>query len=311
LVPKGLRAHVKQQLQWAGLPGEERKWLGTLVVQAFVLGLLGAALVQVVLSMLLLTVLAFIAVFLFVFAFRLLILHNRVEKRAAIVESMLPDALRVTASNIKAGMVPLVALRMAARPELGPLREEIEWVTAKSMGTGSLVDALRQISSRIKSKTLERSLSLFASALKSGGTLSLLLENIAEEIRTGMEMREQLIAGTRMYVFFILFTVIIAMPALLSVSLQFVDIVDRMEFANTQVSQNLGLYIASPLNYDTLFMISVVTLVMTSLFASALIGVVHRGRKLAGYGYVPITVIGSIAFFLIMRQYILQIFFPV
>ncbi|VVC02694.1 Uncharacterised protein [Candidatus Burarchaeum australiense] len=59
-----------------------------------------------------------------------------------------------------------------------------------------------------------------------------------------------------------------------------------------------------------LFTLSLLTLAVTSIFASALIGVVQRGSKLAGYTYLPITLLGSIIFFVIMRQYILRIFFP-
>ena len=49
---------------------------------------------------------------------------------------------------------------------------------------------------------------------------------------------------------------------------------------------------------------------VTSLLASALIGVVKEGRELAGYPYVLLTVIGSLMFFFIMRQYALRVFFP-
>ena len=304
------RSYVRRQLEWAGEKEEESTWLGRTLVLAFVLALALALIIQRTLVSIPLTVLAFIAAFTLVLGTRLLMLHNTIQERAKIVEVMLPDALRVTASNIRAGMVPLVALRMAARPELGPLRDEIEWVTAKSMGSGSLVDALAEMSERIKSRTLERSMALFASALRSGGMLSLLLENMAEEIRNGLEMRERLIAGTRMYVLFILFTVIIAMPSLLAVSLQFVEIAGKMEVEQTAFTQNIGLSIGSPLNYDLVFAFSVITLVVTSLLASALIGVVKEGRELAGYPYVLLTVIGSLMFFFIMRQYALRVFFP-
>ncbi|RLG19964.1 hypothetical protein DRN67_01285 [Candidatus Micrarchaeota archaeon] len=310
LVSGGTRSYVKQQLAWAGHTEDEMIWLGRSLVLAFLLGVIGGLIAYFGFDSIPYALLAFASFFTLIMGVRILMLHNMVQERAKVVETMLPDALRVTASNIKAGMVPLVALRMAARPELGPLKDEIEWVTAKSMGAGSLVQALSQISMRIKSRTLERSMSLFASALKSGGTLSVLLENIAEEIRDGLEMREKLVAGTRMYVFFILFTVIIAMPALLAVSLQFVDIVNSIEIVESGISQSIGLSVQSPMRSETVSTFSIITLIVTSILASALIGVVHEGRELAGYPYVALTVVGSIISFFIMRQYILRLFFP-
>lgn len=310
LMPASMQAHVKRELAWAGEEADERQWLGELVALAFVIAVAAGAIAHYRFVSIEFTLLEGLFFFLFVIGLKLILLHNKVEERARKVEEMLPEALHMTASNIKAGMVPIVALRMAARPELGPLKEEIEWVTAKSMGSGSLVDALAKISTRIRSRTLERSMALFASALKSGGSISVLLESMAEEIRGGLEMQERLVAGTRTYVLFILFTVIIAMPALLAVSLQFVDIVNRMELTNASLAQGLGLTVAQPMNYNILFTLSLLTLAVTSIFASALIGVVHRGSKLAGYTYLPITLLGSLIFFFMMRSYVLGIFFP-
>jgi len=310
LMPASLQAHVRQELEWAGEEADERQWLGEVGGLAFIIAVAAGAVAQYRFTSPELTLLEALFFFLFVIGLKLILLHNKVEERARKVEEMLPEALHMTASNIKAGMVPVVALRMAARPELGPLKGEIEWVTAKSMGSGSLVDALAHISTRIKSRTLERSMALFASALKSGGSISVLLESMAEEIRTGLELQERLVAGTRTYVLFILFTVIIVMPALLAVSLQFVDIVNRMELTNASLAQGLGLTAAQPMNYNVLFTLSLLTLTVTSIFASALMGVVHRGSKLSGYTYLPVTLLGSLIFFFIMRSYVLGLFFP-
>ena len=83
-----------------------------------------------------------------------------------------------------------------------------------------------------------------------------------------------------------------------------------MEVVESSMTQNIGLSIGSPLSYETVFIFSVITLIMTSLLAGALIGVVNEGRELAGYPYVLLTLVGSLIFFFMMRQYVLRMFFP-
>ncbi|MDO8339210.1 MAG: hypothetical protein Q7T16_00985, partial [Candidatus Burarchaeum sp.] len=69
-------------------------------------------------------------------------LYYIIDDRRKRVEKVLPDFLLMVVANLKAGMAPFPAFRKASRPEFGPLEEEIELASARTMGTESLTLAL-------------------------------------------------------------------------------------------------------------------------------------------------------------------------
>lgn len=200
-------------------------------------------------------------------------------------------------------------MRTAARPEFGPLEEEIRWVTTKSLGIESFTEALREMSKRVKSETFERTVSLFVVSMRSGGNLAVLLENAADDILESQDLRHELIAGTNMYVVFILFAVLVGTPALLSISIQFVGMVTSMQekVVSSSLTNEIGLRMGTPISVDFLFETSIAVLVLTSLLVSLLIGVIHDGKELNGLKYYLIFVICSIVIFLIMKEYLLKV----
>ena len=82
------------------------------------------------------------------------------EKRAAAVDSILPDALQLISANVRSGMTIDRAIWLSARPEFGPLEEEIKRVSTEVLGSASITDALSRMTERIKSKSLERAVTL-------------------------------------------------------------------------------------------------------------------------------------------------------
>jgi archaellum biogenesis protein FlaJ (TadC family) len=172
------------------------------------------------------------------------------------------------------------------------------------LGTESFIDALGEISRRIKSDMLNRTMILFASSLRSGGSVSKVLETSAEDIRENQELRRELIAGTNMYVVFILFTVVIAMPALMSLSIQFVDMVSKLHSPDSLLSKQIGLGMSVPISEEFIFMVSVFTLVITSVLSSLMIGVIHHGKELNGLRYAPLILSLSLTFFYVSKTYL-------
>ena len=61
------------------------------------------------------------------------------EAKAKFMEKVLPDALQLMSSNLRAGMTPERALLLAARSEFGPLSDEINRV-GKEVAVGKGVD---------------------------------------------------------------------------------------------------------------------------------------------------------------------------
>ncbi len=310
LTPRGINKHLKEMLDYAGVEMDSRVWFGSVLILSLLFGIVSLLFSWVILGVTEAGILFLIAVLVFLFTFftLYLVLHFRVEDRRRRIENVLPDALQIIAANIRAGLTPLAALRTAARPEFGPLEEEIRCVTAKSLGIESFTDALMEMSKRIKSEVLERTVALFIVSMRSGGSLAVLLENAADDILEGQELRRELIAGTNMYIVFILFAVLIGMPALLSISIEFVNVINSLQQTgvSTSLSGQVGLAMSAPVSADFLLYASIATIVGTSVTVSMLIGVIHDGKELNGLKYTLYMLIASLIAFLLMHNYVLK-----
>ncbi|MCX6775916.1 MAG: type II secretion system F family protein [Candidatus Micrarchaeota archaeon] len=310
LTPKGINKHIEEMLEYSGADMDARVWMGSVLLLSVLFGIAVLLFGWIVLELTPISILLLssVAAFAFVVFSLYLILHFRVEDRKRRIENALPDALQLIAANVRAGLTPLAALRTAARPEFGPLEEEVRYVTAKSLGIGSFTDALTEMSKRIKSETLERTVALFVVSMRSGGSLAVLLENAADDIMEGQELRRQLITGTSMYIVFILFAVLIGMPVLLSISIEFVNMMSSLQqqSAQTSLSGEVGLTMGTPISADFLFNVSIFAIIATSITVSILIGVIHDGKELNGLRYTLYLFAVAIIVFLVMHTYILK-----
>lgn len=310
IAPEAIVRHMGQMLRWAGLPHEAKSWLGSVLFFAWlcaVIVFLGLWIVIGVTNVLVLFAVS-TSMLVFVFFVFYFMLFMRVEDRRKRVEQVLPDALHMVAANIRAGMSPVIALRAASRPEFGPLEEEIRVATAKALGTESFGGALMEMGTRIRSEVLDRTVSLFTTSMRSGGNLAALLENSANEILEAHELRRELIAGTNMYMVFIIFTMIIGMPLLLSISIQFVGTVESLQMKGVggTFTKELGVAVKPPVSANFMEQVALVSLLATAIFASMLVGVIHDGSEWYGLRLAPLFAIASLLVFFLLRSYVLK-----
>ncbi len=240
-------------------------------------------------------------------------LYYVVEGRATWVEQMLPDFLLLVASNINAGMTPFAAFQAAARPDFGPLAEEVRFAVAKSLGTNSFSQALAELSARVRSETLQEVASFFSQALKAGGRLAKLVESTAFDLRQTQELKKELQSSTRMYVMFVAFIVTIATPLLLAVSVQFLDMIQGIQSQSHFGSANeagLGfLATSSELSGDFMARVALVLLAGNALLAGLFMGVLATGKPKMGLKYFPLILVVSLVSFALSRV-MLRAMFP-
>jgi len=233
-------------------------------------------------------------------------LYYMIEGRTQFVEEILPDFLLLVASHINAGMTPFSAFRNAARKEFGPLSDEIKIATSKSLGTQSFSQALKELSSRLDSRVLKETIWFFSQAMKSGGKLSKLLETTAFDLRQTREMREELYSSTRMYVLFVAFVVIIGAPMLLSISIQFLDMISGIQAQNPVVSGAAGTSVGFlggklSITSEAVYIIAYTLLLGNAILASMFMGVLTTGKPPMGIKYIPMVAIASIIMFFLAR----------
>ncbi len=311
LMPSFYKRKVEKLVPLSGEAMSAEYWLGSSTLLALLIGI-AITLVPFALEGKLGFVYAIIgaAAFLLIEIITYVILLLKVEDRKTRIENALPDVLIMVSANLKAGMDPFQALKTAGQRELGPLKEEIESATAKSMGTTSFSEALLSISKNVNSDILERSMKLIAAAIKSGGHMAKLLEDLAKDISEVKKLKKEIDTNTKTYTLFIFFIIIFAAPLLMAISIQFLNIIVSIQGkANLSQAASTGVgFLIGEITITESFMTnaSLVMLVVSSILSSMLIGVISAGKEEVGLRYSPIIMLLSIIVFYIARLLVSQ-----
>ena len=220
-----------------------------------------------------------------------MVVYFRAEDRSTRVEKILPDALQLIASNIKAGMTPFAAIRLAARPDFGPLETELKKATVHALGESSFALSLMSMTERIRSESLKRAMGLFTTSMKSGGHLADLLEETSKDIAESQSLKNEMVANTKTYLLFIMFTVALGAPVLLAISIQFVSMSDSLKakMGSSELVGELGMGGGeNSITVEFLTNASYGIILITTALASAMIGVITEGKEKYGAKYMPI-----------------------
>jgi hypothetical protein len=239
-----------------------------------------------------------VGIFLLIHLLYNLYIYFRITRRTKGVERVLPDALQLTAANIRAGMTPFLSLRTAARPEFGVLAKELILATNKSMGSTSFADALEQISKRVKSNSLRRVVRLFITGSRSGGRIAELLESTAKDLIESEALRQELITSVKLYSTFVLFVVVLAMPVLLNISIHFTSLISNLEStlgleSGGQSFLKTSLVSKVAVTTDFLRLIAMASMISAGFLSSILLGIIKEGSRRYGMKFVPLVWIGS------------------
>ncbi|MBT4870733.1 MAG: hypothetical protein HON47_04115 [Candidatus Diapherotrites archaeon] len=317
-----LENKVKKWLMYAGSKDDERIWAGTRLFLSILTAIMGFLIPYSVIPLYnvltnseiyfepqLRLILMFVFAILGFFAtFALFYLHILyvIDGRKKMVESILPDFLFLVGNNLRSGMTPFYAFRSAIRPEFGPLSEEINIATKKSLGIQSFSDALKGLATRIDSKILSDTTKFFAQALHSGGKLAQLIETSANDIKQTNVLKKELVSSTRMYVLFIVFVVVVASPMLLAVSVQFLAILGSIQLetaeisgvGDAEISGQVGLTGAAiSITPEFMKLMGQIIIVVNGLLASVFMGVIGGGKIRDGLKFAPvICIIGVVLF---------------
>lgn len=236
------------------------------------------------------------------------------EKKANMIDYALPDALEMMSMNLKAGLTVEKAFIASTRPEFGPLEEEFRKAANDMLVGRSLREALMNISIRNKSGMLSSTMNMISQGIDSGGELSDLLEETAEDIRQTKAVQKEVRANVMMYVFFIFFAAAIGAPVIFGISTYLVEVMqtqfDRYDFSEVNTG-NIGLNIGGGnigITPDFLVLYTVASLLITSIFGGMIIGIIKSGKETSGVKFIPILFIISVGIFFAVRMFIASMF---
>lgn len=304
-VPKRFVKNYEALLRYSHIKINAESFVGFVVSTGFLFAVASAFFVSLKFRFPL--ILVFLIVF---FSFEVLFymwLVLKADKKSKFIESVLPDVLQLMSSNLRAGMTTDRALLLSAREEFGPFAVELNRL-GKEISTGKEIDvALFDLATRIKSEKLEKTVFLLTSGIKSGGELSELLDQTANNLRRQKVVDEKIRSNVLMYVIFIFVAVGIGAPVLFGLSSYLVEVLTKnlsqieiptegaitssLPFALTTVS----------ISVDFVIGFAILSLVTSSIMGALVLGLISKGAAKYGVRLIPVLVIVSVSIFFIVR----------
>ncbi len=261
------------------------------------------------------SVLSLVLVFLAFYGNPFIYLSLVSNRRSAEVNTILPDALQLMAANIRAGMTTERAIWLSARPEFGPLEDEIHRISSKVMGGEPLTKALDNISKNINSNLLDRAVKLMNEGIRSGGEMATLLDETATDIRTAQNMREKVKANVTMYSMFIVFASVLGAPLLFALSVYFIEVTSSLwveEMVATEGFGDMGSGMMSmegpQIDPSTLKLFSIGAISITTFFGGMIIGLIQKGKSINGLKYSPLMMAAGLTVFFIANILVTRVF---
>jgi flagellar protein FlaJ len=211
--------------------------------------------------------------------------------------------------NIKSGMTTDRAFILSARPEFGPLQRELSRAGKEILAGNEIRYALLGMTTRIKSQLFERTIRLILEGIESGGELSSLLQQTAEDIQTTRLVTNEVRSNVLMYAIFIFFAVGFGAPLLFGISTYLVSQIST-QFSTFQVVGPTGEAAAAGLKIAPGFLVTfaLVALTVSSFFGGLIIGIVKGGSERNGFKFIPLLIVVSFVVFFIVRTTVSTIF---
>lgn len=305
LLPKGFRTRLKNMIEDAELKTVPEEFIGFSLFFGLLLGFASAYVFYVLAG---LSLFNFFIIFLGVsFSFIFLSYGSIIliiDRKLRFVDEVLPDVLSLTAANIRSGISPDKALLLAAKPEFGYLEKYIKESAKKALAGESFESALSSITKKIKSKMLERAIILINEGMKYGGELASILEETASEIRDLQILNKEIKSVVMMYVIFIFMAAVIGSPLLYSISTFMIETITSLGSVAMPETSLTMMGVKTSITPEFLFNFSLAAIIINTIFAGMLLGLIYQGKEKMGIKYVPIMLIISLTIFFVVRNVI-------
>lgn len=318
IVPKNIRTWIEAQLAYSSLDIPTEKFTGFILWIGISFAILMTGIIFALTKFN--PILSFIVSFFLIIGAILFLLTNSADAKGKLVEKILPDALELIATNIKSGLTTERALLASARPEFGALSKELKYAS-KSILSGERVEiALLEISKKIKSNTLDRTMWLISEGIRNGGQIANLLIQLSNDLREENALKSEVGANISMYVMLIFFSAAFGAPALFGISSFIVGVLSNQS-AGGAISPELSLELSAKnpilgmlgnsktaIGEDFVVFFVEVTLFVTCIFASLILGIITTGNEKGGVKYSVIILIIAFALFFITRAIVASMF---
>ena len=238
-------------------------------------------------------------------------------KESAIVkkmEAVFPDFLQIMASNLRAGMTIDHSLLLSARKEFAPLDAEVVRL-GKDIITGKKIEeALQEMSRRVNSLKIQKTINLLMSGIRAGGNLAVLLENTATNMRERTFVEKRAASNVLMYMIFIFFATALGAPVLFALASVLVEVLSGIlstvpDVSSVKAAISLPISLSKlniPVNFVIYF--SLTFMITINILGSLVLGLVSKGEEKEGMKFIIPLISISIVVFFIIRIFLLNYF---
>lgn len=200
------------------------------------------------------------------------------EKRISQIEKNFPNALREIAYLLKTGGTYEYAIRELTSYDYGPLNDELENVLLRLEQGYNFEDSLNIIAENVDSNIVKKTIAIIIDSIKSGASLSDILEDLSEDMRKMYKLELDRKSKTIMQMLFIFAAGVIIAPAIYGLVVTLIDFL-------MSVTTSAGLATAQAIaeaNYVRSLLETVLLIfVFIQALSSAIIVIFMRERKSA------------------------------
>jgi len=208
------------------------------------------------------------------------------ERRVDAIENGTPDFLRQIASLLRAGVGIETALEDISKHGKGPLYDELKRTVIEIKIGSTFDESLLSMGERLKSKNLDRTFRLILEGRRVGGSLADVIETVAEDLRAVLSLQRERRANVMMSVMFLVIAAIIAAPFALGMIMTYSSFIEVIGKPNVL--------------QDAAMMSATGYIIIHSIIASLLIGIVMYGSAKKGVKYALLLVPAAYAIFYVI-----------
>lgn len=210
------------------------------------------------------------------------------ERRVDAIEQGTPDFLRQIASLLRAGVGLETAMEDVSKHGEGPLTDELKRAVIEIKIGSTFDDAILAMGERLKSRNLDRTFRMILEGKKTGGSLSDVVETVAEDLRAILALQRERKANVMMSVMFLIIAAIVAAPFALGMIMTY------------------NSFIASVGKPNPLADVAVTAaggyIIIHSIIASMLIGIVLYGSAKKGVKFALLLVPAAYGIFVLIQM---------
>ncbi|MGV8131322.1 MAG: type II secretion system F family protein [Candidatus Pacearchaeota archaeon] len=225
------------------------------------------------------------------------------SQKIRMMEVVFPDFLQLISSNLKAGIPIDKAIVISSRKEFSPLDEQINQF-GRDIVTGKPVElAMKEMSVRINSEKISKTINLIITGMRSGGNLATLLEQTSANLKERQYVEKRAASNIIMYIILILFAVGVGAPILFSLSTVLVGVLTQILSGIPEVQTSIATPFAfTSINISSTFItyFAVFFIITIDILGSMVIGLVQKGEEREGLKYaIPLILLSLTMFFLL------------